>query len=308
MKKILTIGTTLIALWLAPCRAGAQEALVTLLLDSGEEIHCRVIEVWRGDIIFEAKAADDVYRYGDRISLDKISGVKLSDGRVLRVNEFVDHLEGRQPPPAPTPVRKEEALSPEKPEAEIGMKLTPRALKSVSEKSDTLSTSRIGLRLFDFPPPSGQQRVLALNEIADLLAELGLTGRLLQETSRGALADRKLSESQQRLLEALKGSPIWQRRKIDLRDAQQKAMTAFRAEFEQRPEMLRSEFGFEVRNPQTAFIEFVQYMYTTAAANVDSEWQKVKALLGAQGAAALLDVLNNYDDWYYLFGAQLESR
>jgi len=308
MKKLLTIGAALVAFWLAPRSAGAQEALVTLLLDSGEEIQCRVIEVWRGDIIFEAKAADDVYRYGDRISLDKVSGVKLSDGRVLRVKEFVDYLEGRQPLQVPTPVQRDEPLSPEKSEAGIGMKLTPQTLKGLSEKSDTLSTSRIGLRLFDFPPPSRQQKVLALNEIADLLAELGLTGRLLHETSRGALAGRKLSESQQRLLEALKGSPMWQRRKIDLRDAHQKAMAAFMAEFEQRPEMPRSEFGFEIRNPQTAFIEFVQYMNTTAVANVDSEWQKVKALLGAQGAAALLDMLNNYDDWYYLYGAQLESR
>jgi hypothetical protein len=308
MKKLLTIGATLGAFWLAPRSAGAQEALVTLLLDSGEEIQCRVIEVWQGDLIFEAKAADDVYRYGDRISVDKVSGVKLSDGRVLRIKEFVDYLEGRQLPQVPTPVRSEAPPSLGKSEAEIGMKLTPRVLKGVSEKSDTLSASRIGLHLFDYPPPSGQQNVLALNEIAELLAELGLAGRVLQETSRGSLANRALSESQQRLLEALKGSPIWQRRKIDLRDAHQKSMAAFMTEFVQRPEMLRSEFGFEVRNPQTAFIEFVQFVYTTAVVNVDSEWQKVKELFGAQGAAALFDVLNNYDDWYFLYGAQLESR
>jgi hypothetical protein len=306
MKKKFWIVSMLFAGLSAPRIASAQDAPVTLILKSGEEINCRVADIWKGEIYFEATSAEVAYRFGDRVSLDNVALVKLKDGRALSPGEFVDYRQGRYRPAAlePSPGAQPPTSTPAKAEAQPGMRLTSKTLQTTAEKSET----RIGLHMPEVPVAAGRQISFEVSQVADLLAELGLGGRLLYEASRGALANRKLTDSQQSLLEALKQSAVWQRRKADLRDAHQQAFAAFNARYGQQPDFLSSEFGFEPRQGATAFLEFVQYLHTTAAANVESEWQKVEQLLGRRGAAALLDLLNNYDDWYYFYGAELESQ
>lgn len=304
MKKFLQIVSLFFASLLAPLIASAQESPVTLILQSGEEIHCRVMDIWKGEIFFAATSADAAYRYGDRVSLDNVARVKLKDGRTLSPGEFIDYRAGRYRPTAPASAPPAAAPAPAKAEAQAGMRLTPRVLQAASEKPDT----RIGLRLRDVPATGAQQSSLEVDQLADMLAEIGMAGRLLHESSRGILSHRQLTDSQRHLIEALKQSAVWQRRKADLRDAHQQAAAAFTAPYEQQKQLLRSQFGFAAQRPTTAFLEFVQYLHLTATANVDSEWQKVEQFLGRRGAAALLDLLNNYDDWYYLYGAELEPR
>jgi len=289
---------------IAPLVASAQDLPVTLMLLSGEEIYCRVMDIWRGQIIFEATSADVAYRYGDRVELDKVARIKLKDGRSLSPAEFIDYREGRSRPVTPAPEPPAPAPTPAKAQAKAGMRLTPGLLQTASEKS----AARIGLRLREVPGTGGQQVSFEVGQLADMLAELGMAGRLLHETSRGALSKRQLTDSQRLLIDAIMQSAIWQRRKTDLRDAYQQALAAFNTQQEQQPDILRTQFNFEPRQSATAFPEFVQYLQATAAANVESEWQKVEQLLGRRGVAAMLDLLNNYDDWYYFFGAELETR
>jgi len=293
----------MLAFLLAPRFADAQEAVVTLILNSGEEIQCRVVDIWKNEIYFEATTPDAVYRFGDRVSVDNVASVKLKDGRVLSVGEYADYREGRRPAaavskpatPAPPPARAE---------VKTGVRLSPTVLQNAPAKTE----SRIGLRMPEAPRPGGQAIDLEVGQLADLLAEMGVAGRVLYETSQGALANRTLTESQQRLVEALKQSEIWQRRKMDFREANQQAFTAFNTQYGREPDFLRAQFDFEPRDGSTAFLEFVQYLHMTAAANVEREWQKVEQLFGRRGAAALADILNNYDDWYYLYGSELEKR
>jgi len=305
MKMIARICAVIVVCLLVPILVAAQDTPVTLILKSGDEIQCRVVDIWKGEIYFEANSADDAYRFGDRVSIDNVAKVKLRDGRILSPGEFVDFREGRQPvAPAAQRVAPAASSTPAKAEAKIGMRLTRSAFQTSTEKAD----SRIGLRLPEPPRSSGEQSPLELNQLADLLAELGVGGRVLYETAQGALANRKLTDSQQQLVEAIKQSSMWQRRKSDLREAHQQAFTTFNTAYARDTDFLRREFDFEPQNGSLAFLEFVQFLHITAAANVESEWQKVEELLGRRSAAALADILNNYDDWYYLYGSELENR
>jgi hypothetical protein len=305
MKMTAGIRAVIVVCLLVPILVIAQDTPVTLILKSGDEIQCRVVDVWKGEIYFEANSADDAYRFGDRVSIDNVAKVKLKDGRLLSAGEFVDYREGRRPvAPAAQTASQPVSTTPTKAEARVGMRLTAGAWQAPTEKTD----SRIGLRLPEPPRPSGQQIILELSQLADMLAELGMAGRVLHETAQGALANRKLTDTQQRLVEAIKQSSLWQRRKSDLREAHQQAFTAFNAHYGKDTGFLRKQFDFEPQNGSMAFLEFVQYLHITAAANVESAWQKVEESLGRRGAAALADILNNYDDWYYLYGSELESR
>lgn len=295
MKKLLQALALVAAVLFASVRAQTQEPPVTLILQSGEEIRCRVMDIWKGEIIFEATSAEVVYRYGDRVSLDNVARVKLKDGRTLSPAEYVDYRASGSRP-SPPPLAKVEAKS--------GVRLSAELLSAAQEKRST----PFGVRLRDMPVAAGQQIGLELDQMADMLAEAGLAGRLLRESRRGMISNRKLTDSQQRLLDALERSVVWQRRCADLREANQQAFAAFAPKYQQEPYFVRDLFDFEAQQPATAFPEFVQFLHLTARANVESEWQKIERLLGRRGASAMLDLLNNYDDWFYLYGAELEPR
>jgi hypothetical protein len=304
MKRTL-LAAAILVMCLTSLLAQTKDTPVTLILHSGEEILCRVADIWKGEIYFEAASPAVTYRFGDRVTIDNVAKVKLPDGRFLSVAEFVDYREGRpsagsssQPQPPATPA------APVKVGAQAGMRFSSSALQSSIEKSD----SRIGLRMPEAPQQAGQPVLLELNQLADMLAELGMAGRVLYETSQGALAARKLTDTQKRLVAAIKQSEMWQRRRGDLREAHKQAFAAFNAQYGKDTSFMRSQFDFEPQDGGTAFLEFVQYLHTTAAVNVESQWQKVDELLGERGAAALADILNNYDDWYFLYGSELESR
>lgn len=300
MKKLLQALALVAAVLFASVRAQTQEPPVTLILQSGEEIRCRVMDIWKGEIIFEATSAEVVYRYGDRVSLDNVARVKLKDGQTLSPGEFIDYRAGRRRPSEAVT----EAASPAKVEAQPGLRLSPNLQQTTGEKT----AARVGLRWREIPYAEARQVSFDIIQVADMLAEAGLAGRLLYESHRGRMSSRKLTDSQHRVLDALEQSVVWQRRRADLREANQQSFAAFAATYEQQPHILRELLGFMAQQPATAFLEFIQYLHVTARANVESEWQEVEQLLGRRAAAAVLDLLNNYDDWYYLFGAELERR
>jgi len=306
MKNRARVLVWIVIIVAVPCCvfAQAKDEPVTLMLQSGEEIQCRVVDIWKGEIFFEATSPDIVYRFGDRVSLDNVRRVKLKDGRMLSPGDYLDYRSGKYSAPAAAPVVPQAPPMPAKAEALTGVRLPSRTARAETPESG----SPIGLRLHDMPPPLQQAAPLEVGQLADLLAEAGLAGRLLNETSRGSLSQRKLTDGQSRLLEALKQSPAWQQRKADLRDANQQAFAAFMLQYQQQPTILGSQFGFSAEQESTAFPEFVQYLHTVATANIESEWQKVEQLFGRRGSAALLDLLNNYDDWYFLYGPELDSR
>jgi hypothetical protein len=290
----------------------AQEEAVTLLLTDGTEIKCTVYDVWQGEIYFRAATARQAYEYGEMMALAKITHVRLQDGRALAPQEFVKYWRGETPeasassalaaqsPPAKT-ASPPPAASP--PPVEYGPGLR---LQSVVAH-DTLRGSGVGLRLPQMPRLDSTP-ALQYNEIADLLAESGLAGHLLYEMSSGDLKRRQLTPSQRQLVDALLQSRAWAARKRDLRSAHLQALAEFEKVYQNAGPSLNELFKLKPANPALVFLEFVHYLRAENAHLFSDKWEKVENTFTPATTAALRDLLNNYEDWYYLYGQELEKQ
>jgi hypothetical protein len=291
--------------------AQAQSEKVTLILPSGEEIPCQLKRIASGYVYFEAASSRLAFKYGDAIEIAKVAKIRLSDGRVLSMNEFWAKPSSSTPTseetkeiPTPTPRPRPPEPAPRettapKPPSGPGMRLT-------SQLTDTThATSGVGLRLPDMPPQSTIE--LNYGELADLLAEAGLAGKLLNEINAGALRGRLLTKDQKALVDAVSQSPIWSARKRDLREAMRVAEGEFNMLTRSQTNLLAEVFNFRYASQTTAFVEFVQFLHAENALFFQNKWEKIESVFGEDAATALRDILNNYEDWHYLFG-QEEKR
>lgn len=290
--------------------AQAQSEKVTLILQGGEEIPCRLERIAAGYVYFKATSSSLAFKYGDFIEIAKVAKIRRSDGHVLSMNEFLAKSSDSVPaseetkeiptprprPPEPAP---REITAPEPPSG-TGMRLT-------SQLSDpTQAPSGVGLRLPDMPPPPQSTTELNYGEMADLLAEAGLAGKLLDEINAGALRGRLLTKDQKALVDAVSQSPVWSARKRDLREAMRVVESAFNMLTRSQTNLLAEVFNFRYASQSTAFAEFVQFLHAENALFFQNKWEKIESILGEDAATALRDILNNYEDWYFLFGQEGE--
>lgn len=288
----------------------AQEERVTLILKGGGELACTVTDIWRGEVYFEPASARDAYKYGEAIALEKIETVRLSRNRVMKPQEFAAYWRGettsqeeeKTPPPKPVATQPTPEISVPPPPRESGPGLRLQSLNV----DTTRVKSGIGLRYPELPRTETTP-ALAYSEIANLLAESGMAGKLLYEVSAGALRRRQLTNNQRQLVDALLESRVWSSRKRELRSAHVKAADEFER-LARSSNSLYEAFRFRPTDSQYAFLEFVQFLHAENAHKFLDEWQKVESVFSADGALALRDVLNNYDDWFYLYGQEVEKR
>jgi hypothetical protein len=293
--------------------AQAQSEKVTLILQSGEEIPCRLKRIASGYIYFEAASSNLAFKYGDFIEIAKVAKIRLNDGRVLSMNEFLAKPSGSStspeetkefPTPTPQPRPPEPApreIAAPKPPSGPGVRLTSQLLDT------TQATSGVGLRLPDIPPPPQSTTELNYGEMADLLAEAGLAGKLLNEINAGVLRGRLLTKDQKALVDAVSQSPVWSARKRDLLEAMHAAEGEFNMLTRSQTTLLAEVFNFRYTSQATAFVEFVQFLHAENALFFQNKWEKIESIFGADAAAALRDILNNYEDWHYLFGGETEK-
>lgn len=312
LKALCSLKLFLTALcWLGVATFGqAQTEKVALLLPGGEEIACKIKSISHGYIYFEAATKSLTYKYGDFIEVEKVAAVRLSDGRTLTLNEYLKMRGLVQPTeeaPSPRPQRNDrpEIQTPPRnlppPPSGPGLRLTSQLDDS------TQALNAIGLRLPDLqPPPADTEMNYA--ELANLLAEAGLVGKLLNEINSGVLATRVLTKSQKELLNLVAQSPVWVSRKSALREAQRVAAGEFKLLQQRQPDFLEREFRFKPTSNKYAFEEFVQFLHVQNAMAFQERWEAVTRLFGDDAATALRDILTNYDDWAFLFGEALEKR
>ena len=291
--------------FLAP--AWAQEKAVTLVLKDGGEIKATVYDVWQGEVYFRAASARQAYDYGEMMALAKIARVRLEDGRVLPPQEFAQYWKGEEAEPStaaapPAPARSAPAAPP--PAAAYGPGLR---LQSVVANDTLRARGGVGLRLPEMPR-SNATPALNYNEIADLLAESGLAGHLLYQVSSGDLQSRQLTSSQRLMLDALLQSRAWAARKRDLRSAHLLALGEFEKVYKEASPSLYELFKVRPANPALVFLEFVQYLRAENAHLFSDKWEKVEKTFSPAAASALRDLLDNYEDWYYLYGQEVEKQ
>ncbi|MCG3118807.1 MAG: hypothetical protein ALAOOOJD_01082 [bacterium] len=289
----------------------AQADKATLLLQGGEELPCQIKRVAHGYVYFEAATKSLAYKYGDFIEVEKVAALRLNDGRTLTLNEYLVARGWSQPAadsPAPQ-MRPQTATAPAAPPRSTpspsgpGMRLSRQALDS------SQAANAIGLRLPDLPLPPAEAAVeFDYAELANLLAEAGLVGKLLNEINSGVLVGRLLTKSQKQLLDVIAQNPVWTARKNALREAQRVAAAEFNRLTRRQPEVLGREFRFQPVTRNHAFEEFVQFLHLQNVLHFQEQWQKVEAVFEENAATALRDILSNYDDWYFLFGEALEKR
>ncbi len=286
----------------------AQEKRVTLVLKGGAELACTVTDIWQDEIYFEPASARDAYKYGEALALEKIESVRLSRNRLMKPQEYAAYWRGETAPqeeeqtPPPKAAATQPVATPPPPARESGPGLRVQALN--------LDTTRvkggIGLRYPEMPRTESTP-AMAYSEVADLLAESGMAGKLLYEVSAGELRRRQLTNSQKQLVDALLQSRVWSSRKRELRMAHVKAAEEFER-LATTSNSLFEAFRFRPTDSQYAFLEFVQFLHAENAHKFLDQWQKVESVFSSEGAWALRDVLNNYDDWFYLYGQELEKR
>jgi len=289
----------------------AQTEKVTLLLQGGEEIACKILRIAHGYIYFDAATKSLTYKYGDSIEIEKVAAVRLGDGRTLTLNDYLRARGLSQPTEEPPPSRPPRNDLPEiqTPPRNLPPPPSGPGLRLTNPLTDTLKTSNpIGLRLPDLPPPSAADIEMNYAELANLLAEAGLVGKLLNEINSGALTTRVLTKSQKELLNVIAQSPVWISRKSALREAQRVAAGEFNVLRQRQPDFLSREFRFTPATNKNAFEEFVQFLHVQNAVSFQERWQEVVKVFGEDAAVALRDILANYDDWYFLFGETLEKR
>lgn len=290
--------------------ASAQSEKVTLILQNGEEIPCRLERIAYGYVYFEAATSRLAFKYGDAIEIAKVAKIRLSDGRELTMNEFLakpnestpatEEIKDIPPPRPPEPAPRQ--INAPRPPSGPGMRLTNQL------SNTTQVTSGVGLRLPDMPPPPQSTTELSYGELADLLAEAGLAGKLLNEINAGALRGRLLTKDQKALVDAISQSPVWSARKRDLREAMRVAEGEFNMMTRSQTNLLTEVFNFRYASQATAFVEFVQFLYAENAVFFQNKWEKIESVFGEDAATALRDILNNYEDWHYLFGQEGEKR
>jgi len=319
LKTLFKLKIALATLFLFCGAAQAQTEKATLLLQGGEEIACKIIRIAHGYIYFDAATKSLTYKYGDFIEIEKVAAVRLGDGRTLTLDEYLkarglNQTTEEEEPPAARPRRND------RPEIETPPRRLPPArafepppsgpgMRLTSQLDDTAKTQpAIGLRLPDLPPPPPVDAEMNYAELASLLAEAGLVGKLLNEINSGVLTMRVLTKSQKELLNVIAQSPAWSARKSALREAQRVAAGEFNVLRQRQPDFLSREFRFKPATNKYALEEFVQFLHVQNAVAFQERWQEVVKVFGDEAATALRDILTNYDDWYFLYGEALEKR
>jgi hypothetical protein len=307
--KIYSIYRTLLILLLLFCCAAlapAQPEKATLILQSGEEIPCQIKRVAHGYVYFEATTTSLAFKYGDFIEVEKVAAVRLFDGQTLTMNEYLASR-GISLPAEPSVTAKSRGKA--KSESAVPPPPSGPGLRLTSKLTDTTRTAdAVGLRLPDLPAPPPVTAEMNYAELANLLAEAGLVGKLLNEINAGVLAARVLTTNQKQFLEAVAQSPVWIARKNALREAQRVAEGEFNILIQRQPDLLAREFRFQPATGKNAYAEFVQFLQIQNVLHFQDKWEQVEKAFGADAAAALRDILNNYEDWLFLFGEAAEKR
>jgi hypothetical protein len=307
----------LICLYLLGCcaLAQAQGEKVTLILRGGDEIPCQLQKITAEYVHFKAASSTLRFKYGEFIERTKVAQIRLDDGRTLSVTEFVAMSRSDA-----TPTEKSSTAAPAPAKAELPQEATPATatpakpitpppasgpgLRLTNPSLDTPhAQSTIGLRLPDISPPSVSTE-LEYADLANLIAEAGLAGKLLEEMNTGVLQGRLLTKSQKELVDAISQSAVWIARKRGLHEAVLVVEGEFNNTLRSQPRLLADVFHFQFSSSSRAFVEFVQFLQVENVLHFEDKWQQIVTAFGEEAAAAFRDILNNYDDWHYLFGQE----
>ncbi|RMD97201.1 MAG: hypothetical protein D6814_09940 [Calditrichaeota bacterium] len=313
--------------------APANEALI---LVDGTQIPCRISEITDQEIIFRALNAKDAYQYGNHMPLGQIEWIQVArNGRAifLTVDEYLkmhaDQFEkvvenepersGEVQKPAPNvpepstvnetrevkPAQKAAGQKPEQPPA-TQTSTTPEGpgLRLQSVLADTLPyrgfRSGLGLRLPVPPAPPSLIPAADFANLADFIVASGAAGLVLYRAEKFAAEGIKLSKPRQKLIDAIRASKMWRARKEGLREAHRIAAAEFKARYKELAAEMQRTLGFRASRKADPFVQFVIYLHTHGNLSSRTQRNRIRVWFGQEAQQALVDILANFDDWYYV--------
>ena len=316
---------------------GYNASAETLVLLDGTKIPCRVLEITEQNVMIEALNPNDAYQFGDMIPRGQIKGIQVVKGRrslLLTVEEYlklhVDQFEEVTEAAPENRVQPQESevreLQPERPVGHITERETTEQNRAQGESSsrptqdtgepegpglrfrslvaDTLPAYRskagLGLRLPAPPPPPSLMPPPDFADLAEFIVMSGSAGLILYRAEKFAEEGLRLSKARQELVNAIRASQMWRSRKMGLRRAHQIAASAFKEKYQELASELKAAFNFRAVRSGDPFVQFVIFLHTHGNLSSPGQRKKIRLWFGREAEQALVDILANFDDWYYI--------
>ncbi len=305
----------------------ASEAIV---LQDGTEVPCEILEIGDDIIIFEALHSRDRYTFGQEMPRGEVRAIRIFDGKAVSyvsVNEYLK-IKGDE---FSAPGEVVQTDIPEEQDVQRGVldnefKRIPRD----NPPSDTAAPQRqaapnygSGLRLSDLVLPdsarSGSSTGLQvtsfdnlqfsakagganLEELAQLVVASGAAGLILYRAEKLPSEGVNLTTSQADLAQAIKSSELWKTRSSGLTEAHRVASEAFEASFKRARYTLGETIGFRARDERrNNFAAFMLHLRMNGGLRAPAKKRFMQEWFGEIATTATIDLLANFDDWYYLF-------
>lgn len=306
-----------------------------IVLRSGVEIPCEIVEIGDDFIFFDAEIRQDQYTFGDQIAIGEVEFVRRrqkNDFIYIPIEKYI--FEGKREydlgePSAATEA--EPALENESIAEEQNAILADefRRMKSDDEQEtgkNEAARSQIGLSGLPVLPEPGmndysigiklsadqllksdEKAEADLSQIVDLIVLSGAGGLILYRAGILQAKEIKLGDSQASLVQQLKVSEAWSERKRGLLSAHKTAARSFEKGYREHSEAIAQALGYRSRT-STPFIHFILYLHQHGGHLSPKKQSLLKSWFGNVATNAIRDVLANFDDWYYLAALQLEDQ
>lgn len=315
-----------------------QPAPESLVLVSGIEIPCRIVEVDLDAIYFDALLQRDQYTYGDRMPFGEIRYIKVwRNGmyELFGVDDYIKTFTVPLEPEETEAVAGAPAVSPQSRtpdqvqsgviQSEFGRLQGETGAAGQGQSSGSIglqmpgaagsgtgpskSGSPIGLRAPDLLAEIKDRDSQPVNysELADLIVASGSTGLVLYRATKLQEQGIALTKTQQELLAALRSSEMWQTRRRGLLEAHRFLATAFRTRYPAVRAEIERDPGFRARNEETAFNDFVLHLHSHGDLRSARQRERLDSLFDRQFTRAMVDILANFNDWYYIAALQKDN-
>lgn len=310
-----------------------------LILASGVEIPCEILEVDDDYVYFEAAIAQDRYKYGESMPIGEVKFIKLfrqDDVIYLALEDYlkqntelfaeveaynedegeaeISDTEKSQNKQIQSGLLEREFSRFSEPEKEQrvdkptfgsvgaegpGLRLQKIAQDSLLKKN---KKSGIGLRIpgdlqkFTKPELSDSD----YSDMADLIVASGAAGLILFRAEKFDQAGVALSGARQKLVDKIRSSQQWQKRREGLLAAHRVVAEDFAASYKDVKESVTEKFGFSARDDQDEFIAFMLFLHTHGGIQSPRKRRQLDEWFGEIATRAMADILANFDDWYYI--------
>jgi hypothetical protein len=291
---------------------------VTLILTSGDKIKAEVMHIDRSYITFTATDKKKAFDFGEKLAVDRVEAIKLSDGTVMRVEEYAAYRTDRTRigpvatvVPSPVPVANpsgdfqfdqvsQKAISDMSAnEYDYFKMMREHELAQAETKIPQTTSIKRSVPVQDagYPMPAASASDEQLRTFVDSIVEAGLAPFYLDYLAE----KRNINDTEARVRRMIQRDPEWQDRQEDLAYVDRQARRALDRAFTYNPDQLKSDLGlrFDV-SERLDYRDLVEQLHREYGDNLPTRDYDIMAdVLGESGARAIRAILRDYNAWRF---------